>query len=87
MAVELELLEGLFRTVGRGGEAVGAEADPGEESDEGETVKDPGIRGVLRLPEDEFLCFVGDAQGGPASFGAGRWGMLAGAVASGQFPR
>ncbi|KAF0243980.1 MAG: hypothetical protein FD180_2915 [Planctomycetota bacterium] len=63
-----ERLERLLRAVSRGRQTIGAEADPREESDEGEAVEYPRVGGVLRLPEDEFLDFVGDAQGESASF-------------------
>ena len=47
-----ELLEGLFRTVRAGRQAVRSEADPCEERNERQLMKGVGIFHVLRGPED-----------------------------------
>src|SRR5262249_41585225 len=48
-----EVLEGLFRAVRRGGEAVGAEADPGEEGRQRQRVEEVRVLDVLRLAKEE----------------------------------
>ena len=52
-------LEGLLRSIGRRGEAVGAEADPREEGHECDVVKDPRVHGIPRFPHEKDLQRVG----------------------------
>jgi len=47
IGVLAEVLEGFFRPVRRGGEAVGAEPHPGEEGDERDVTEEMGILEVL----------------------------------------
>ena len=53
MGVAAEGDERLLRAVAGGGEAVRAEADPGEERRQGEVVEDLRVEGVAFLPDDE----------------------------------
>jgi len=45
--------EGLFRTVGGGGQSVGAQAHPGQERDQGDAVKDRFVLDVVRRAENK----------------------------------
>ena len=49
--------ERLFRAVGRGREAVSAEADPGEEGDEAQLVEERGVPYVFRPADDGSARF------------------------------
>jgi hypothetical protein len=49
-----EGLEGLLGAVRGGRQAVGAEPDPGQESDERDAVEDPRIHRILGLADKDF---------------------------------
>src|SRR5439155_6281324 len=53
-----EHLERLLGAVARGGKAVGAEADPGQEGDERDPVEDLGILEVARRAEKQDLQLI-----------------------------
>ena len=55
--------EGFLGAVGRGGEAVRAEPDPGQKRDEGDVVEDPGIQRIPRLPDENGLDRIGQGFG------------------------
>src|SRR5439155_10500922 len=53
VVVAAELEKGLLGAVAGGGDPVGAEADPGEERDQGQPVVDVGVEEVLGIAEED----------------------------------
>ena len=50
--VRPEGLEGLLRSIRRRGQAIGAKANPGQERNQGDTVKEVAVAKIARLTED-----------------------------------